>query len=185
MLIALIFVGNRITKMEGLETLVALEELYLSHNGLTEIGGLEKNVCRLWILLLTASLTDRHIAFPIGEPHHARHCQQQDHPDPDRRARDADPPRRALGALASHAHFAVDPVSRIISHRQTTTRSIPSPSSPRPHTQRLRRCTWKAIRSRRRLRRPVHSSPVCCASHVLIGPLTNQTAARSTLRCRS
>jgi len=30
--------------MQGLENLVNLEELYLSHNGLTKIEGLEKNV---------------------------------------------------------------------------------------------------------------------------------------------
>lgn len=36
--------SNRITKMEGLEGLVNLEELYLSHNGLMKIEGLEKNV---------------------------------------------------------------------------------------------------------------------------------------------
>jgi hypothetical protein len=30
--------------MEGLEGLVNLEELYLSHNGLKKIEGLEKNV---------------------------------------------------------------------------------------------------------------------------------------------
>ena len=37
-------IGNRIVKIEGLETLVALEELYLSHNGLTDISGLAENV---------------------------------------------------------------------------------------------------------------------------------------------
>lgn len=36
--------SNRITKIEGLESLVALEELYLSHNGLKKIEGLENNV---------------------------------------------------------------------------------------------------------------------------------------------
>ena len=30
--------------MEGLDCLVALEELYISHNGIEEIGGLDKNV---------------------------------------------------------------------------------------------------------------------------------------------
>lgn len=37
--------GNRITKIEGLDSLVALEELYLSHNGITKIEGLRFNVC--------------------------------------------------------------------------------------------------------------------------------------------
>jgi protein phosphatase 1 regulatory subunit 7 len=36
--------SNRITKIEGLEDLLNLEELYLSHNGLKKIEGLEKNV---------------------------------------------------------------------------------------------------------------------------------------------
>jgi protein phosphatase 1 regulatory subunit 7 len=33
--------------MEGLEELVNLEDLYLSHNGLKKIEGLEKNVSRV------------------------------------------------------------------------------------------------------------------------------------------
>lgn len=37
-------IGNRLTKIEGLETLIELEELYLSHNGLTIVEGLEYNV---------------------------------------------------------------------------------------------------------------------------------------------
>lgn len=37
--------GNRITKIEGLDSLVALEELYLSHNGITKVEGLRFNVC--------------------------------------------------------------------------------------------------------------------------------------------
>jgi Leucine-rich repeat (LRR) protein len=37
--------SNRIVKLEGLENLVKLEELYISHNGLTSIGeGLSANV---------------------------------------------------------------------------------------------------------------------------------------------
>lgn len=36
--------SNRLTKIEGLEGLVNLEELYLSHNGLKKLEGLEKNV---------------------------------------------------------------------------------------------------------------------------------------------
>lgn len=37
-------IGNRITKIEGLEKCTQLEELYLSHNGLTKIEGLSANV---------------------------------------------------------------------------------------------------------------------------------------------
>jgi Leucine-rich repeat (LRR) protein len=40
--------SNRITKMEGFEGLLNLEELYLSHNGLKKIGGLEKNASTLF-----------------------------------------------------------------------------------------------------------------------------------------
>lgn len=36
--------SNRITTLKGLEALVNLEELYLSHNGLTRLNGLERNV---------------------------------------------------------------------------------------------------------------------------------------------
>ena len=36
--------SNRITKLEGLGELDALEQLYLSHNGIKKIEGLEKNV---------------------------------------------------------------------------------------------------------------------------------------------
>lgn len=36
--------SNRITKLEGLEELVDLDQLYLSHNGIKQIEGLEKNV---------------------------------------------------------------------------------------------------------------------------------------------
>ena len=39
--------SNRILKLEGVEDLTNLEELYLSHNGIEKIEGLEKNVCRL------------------------------------------------------------------------------------------------------------------------------------------
>ena len=37
--------SNRIVKLEGLEELETLEELYLSHNGIEKIEGLENNVC--------------------------------------------------------------------------------------------------------------------------------------------
>lgn len=41
--------SNRITKLEGLEDLEDLEEFYISHNGLSKIEGLEKNVSlRVW-----------------------------------------------------------------------------------------------------------------------------------------
>lgn len=36
--------SNRITKLEGLEGLANLEELYISHNGVQRLEGLEKNV---------------------------------------------------------------------------------------------------------------------------------------------
>lgn len=36
--------SNRITKIEGLENLVNLEEFYISHNGLEKLEGLENNV---------------------------------------------------------------------------------------------------------------------------------------------
>lgn len=65
--------SNRLTKIEGLDGLVNLEELYLSHNGLKKLEGLEKNVsvstecswaganalyrpsCGRWILGITRS----------------------------------------------------------------------------------------------------------------------------------
>lgn len=36
--------SNRLTKIEGLEGLGSLEELYLSHNGITKIEGLDFSV---------------------------------------------------------------------------------------------------------------------------------------------
>lgn len=36
--------SNRLTKIEGLQNLVNLRELYLSHNGIEVIEGLENNV---------------------------------------------------------------------------------------------------------------------------------------------
>lgn len=36
--------SNRLTKIEGLDKLASLEELYISHNALTEVAGLEHNV---------------------------------------------------------------------------------------------------------------------------------------------
>lgn len=40
------FQNNRLTKIEGLQSLVNLRELYLSHNGIEAIEGLENNVSR-------------------------------------------------------------------------------------------------------------------------------------------
>lgn len=48
------FQNNRLTKIEGLQCLVNLRELYLSHNGIEVIEGLENNVSRL--LLTVAEL---------------------------------------------------------------------------------------------------------------------------------
>jgi Leucine-rich repeat (LRR) protein len=36
--------SNRLTKIEGLQSLVNLRELYLSHNGIEVIEGLDNNV---------------------------------------------------------------------------------------------------------------------------------------------
>jgi Leucine-rich repeat (LRR) protein len=36
--------SNRVTKLENLEELKNLEEIYLGHNGIPKIEGLEKNV---------------------------------------------------------------------------------------------------------------------------------------------
>ncbi|ELU40787.1 leucine rich repeats (2 copies) domain-containing protein [Rhizoctonia solani AG-1 IA] len=41
--------SNRITKLEGLEELTNLEEFYISHNGLNKIEGLGKNVSSLFL----------------------------------------------------------------------------------------------------------------------------------------
>ena len=38
--------SNRLTKIEGLETLTLLEELYLGHNAISKIEGLETLVSR-------------------------------------------------------------------------------------------------------------------------------------------
>lgn len=43
--------NNRLTKIEGLQSLVNLRELYLSHNGIEVIEGLENNVSRLLLPL--------------------------------------------------------------------------------------------------------------------------------------
>lgn len=48
--------NNRLTKIEGLQSLVNLRELYLSHNGIEVIEGLENNVRLL--------LTVQHSCFP-------------------------------------------------------------------------------------------------------------------------
>ena len=39
--------SNRIIKLEGLDSLVNLEELYISHNGIEEIEGLDNLVSEL------------------------------------------------------------------------------------------------------------------------------------------
>ena len=55
--------SNRVTKLESLEELGNLEEIYLAHNGISKIEGLEKNV-RLPMLcptslVFTSSLSPR------------------------------------------------------------------------------------------------------------------------------
>ena len=57
--------SNRITKLEGLEELTDLEEFYISHNGLSKIEGLEKNVRTrastvVWVLTGFNSLNCAH-----------------------------------------------------------------------------------------------------------------------------
>jgi protein phosphatase 1 regulatory subunit 7 len=47
--------SNRITKLEGLEELTELNQLYLSHNGIQRLGGLDNNV-RLFPNLFSLSL---------------------------------------------------------------------------------------------------------------------------------
>jgi protein phosphatase 1 regulatory subunit 7 len=49
--------GNRIVKIEGLDTLTELEELYLSHNGIETIEGLSHNVHTLSSTLLDGTNT--------------------------------------------------------------------------------------------------------------------------------
>lgn len=44
--------SNRITKIEGLQNLLNLKELYLSHNGIEVIEGLENNVSPAALLVL-------------------------------------------------------------------------------------------------------------------------------------
>jgi protein phosphatase 1 regulatory subunit 7 len=44
--------SNRITKLEGLGGLTNLEEIYLSHNGLKKIEGLEHNVSLRFVPLV-------------------------------------------------------------------------------------------------------------------------------------
>ena len=39
-----LFQSNRIVALEGLATLTNLEEIYISHNGLLQLGGLSHNV---------------------------------------------------------------------------------------------------------------------------------------------
>ena len=61
--------SNRIVKLEGLDKLSKLEELYISHNGLKELSGLEHNVRGH----LVASWADRAAA----QPPRARRQQQR------------------------------------------------------------------------------------------------------------
>lgn len=86
-------------KIEGLETLVALEELYLSHNGITSISGLEHNVSfslpRLHHLrglnIIPLHTTDQsHDAGRGQQQNYCCRCLCTCHPCP---------PRRALGKL--------------------------------------------------------------------------------------
>lgn len=46
--------SNRIIKLEGLDELESLEEFYISHNGLSRIEGLEKNL-KLRVLDISAN----------------------------------------------------------------------------------------------------------------------------------
>ena len=50
LIIQIFFQSNRITKIEGLQNLINLKELYLSHNGIEVIEGLENNVRYLYNL---------------------------------------------------------------------------------------------------------------------------------------
>ena len=43
--------SNRITKLEGLEELKEIDQLYLSHNGIKRLEGLENNVGQKTCLL--------------------------------------------------------------------------------------------------------------------------------------
>jgi len=43
--------SNRITKIEGLDSLVCLEQLYLSHNGVEKLEGIDKNVNKVFIIV--------------------------------------------------------------------------------------------------------------------------------------
>jgi Leucine-rich repeat (LRR) protein len=47
-----LFQSNRILKLEGLSSLVNLEELYLSHNGISQVEGLD-NLVRIHLSRIT------------------------------------------------------------------------------------------------------------------------------------
>lgn len=50
--------SNRITKLENLEALSALDQLYISHNGIERLEGLDHNVSRSFPLSEGLVLTD-------------------------------------------------------------------------------------------------------------------------------
>lgn len=51
--------SNRLTRLENLDALVGLEELYLSHNGLTSLDGLPKTLKKLRVLDIGANRITR------------------------------------------------------------------------------------------------------------------------------
>ena len=52
------FQSNRFIKIEGLEKLVNLDDLYLSNNGIQQVEGLEHNVSeRMLVLMLSYLIT--------------------------------------------------------------------------------------------------------------------------------
>lgn len=65
--------SNRITKIEGLGSLVNLRELYLSHNGIEVLEGLESNVSLHNVHLFRTSLPTCLWKVYMAHAHHARH----------------------------------------------------------------------------------------------------------------